>query len=305
MSLPGIFRRLFENEGAGPRLRTDILPLDNKTLGVNAQGAVTVLPGVGIRIPLTGNKDVYANCVTGSDTLDEGRGESPEKPFRTAQAAVNYACERHALGAYTVTVHLSEGRFDEDIVLPPTDHTGGHVEIVGAGKNLTTLAGCFYTYNPTGMWFVKEMSIEYGGRTSPGASAYKCIGLSYGGVVYLYNVAMSAQDSTSVLVGALYGSFVFIRGGCEFSGTCKQALYALNGYISVEKPVSVNLSSTFFAYAVLCGAINCWAGATFSGSCTGKRYSVLYNGVIATGGRGPEFFPGDAEGIVESGGIYA
>ena len=39
---PKLLQRLFANEGAGPKLRTDILPLDNKTLGVNGEGAVAV-----------------------------------------------------------------------------------------------------------------------------------------------------------------------------------------------------------------------------------------------------------------------
>lgn len=39
---PKLLQRLFANEGAGPKLRTDILPLDDKTLGVNGEGAVTV-----------------------------------------------------------------------------------------------------------------------------------------------------------------------------------------------------------------------------------------------------------------------
>lgn len=258
-----------------------------------------------VRIPLVGNKDVYANCVTGSDTLDEGRGESPEKPFRTAQAAVNYACERHALGAYTVTVHLSEGRFDEDIVLPPTENTGGHVEIVGAGKNLTTLAGCFYTYYPAGMWYVRGMSIEYGGRNTPLSSSYLCVALSYGTAVYLYDVALSASEKTSTLIGAFYGGVVHVYGGCSFSGTCLTAFNAYNGFIGVYDPVVVDVSAVVFARAAQCGVLRIGSGASFSGTCTGKRYSAFLNGVIDTGGRGPELLPGDAEGIVESGGIYA
>ena len=39
---PKLLQRLFANEGAGPKLRADILPLDDKTLGVNGEGAVTV-----------------------------------------------------------------------------------------------------------------------------------------------------------------------------------------------------------------------------------------------------------------------
>ena len=258
-----------------------------------------------VRIPLTGNKDVYANCVTGSDTLDEGRGESPEKPFRTAQAAVNYACERHALGAYTVTVHLSEGRFDEDIVLPPTDNTGGYVEIVGAGKNLTTLAGSLYTFYPTGMWRIREMSIEYGGRNTPHSSSYQCVALAYGGAVYIDNVALSASENTSTLIGAFYGGVVRMYGGCSLSGTCLMAFHALNGFIGVYNPVAADVSAGVFARADQCGVLQIGSGVSFSGTCTGKRYVAFLNGVIGTGGRGPELLPGDAEGTVESGGIYA
>ena len=39
---PKLLQRLFANEGAGPKLRADILPLDNKTLTVNGESAVAV-----------------------------------------------------------------------------------------------------------------------------------------------------------------------------------------------------------------------------------------------------------------------
>ena len=122
--------------------------------------------------------------------------------------------------------------------------------------------------------------------------------------MYLYDVALSASEKTSSLIGAFYGGVVHVYGGCSFSGTCLTAFNAYNGFIGVYNPVAVDVSAVVFARAVQCGILIIGKNASFSGNCTGKRYSAFLNGVIATGGRGPELLPGDAEGIVESGGIY-
>ena len=41
MSLPGIFRRLFENGGAGPRLRKEIIPPHADTHGAKGGDPIT------------------------------------------------------------------------------------------------------------------------------------------------------------------------------------------------------------------------------------------------------------------------
>ena len=43
MSFPGIFRRLFENKGAGPKLRGDILPLNYGTCSTAAETAAKII----------------------------------------------------------------------------------------------------------------------------------------------------------------------------------------------------------------------------------------------------------------------
>ena len=63
-----------------------------------------------------------------------------------------------------------------------------------------------------------------------------------------------------------------------------------------------NFSSAFamatFAYMNI-------TSVTFSGSATGARYSVVYNGLIATGsGANPNYFPGNSAGSTATGGQY-
>lgn len=84
-----------------------------------------------IRVPiwLTGNKSFYVNGVTGSDTLDTGRGESPSKPFKTIQAAVNYVTDNYNLSRYTAYINVSSGIYEEEVVVGSFSVTTGRLYI--------------------------------------------------------------------------------------------------------------------------------------------------------------------------------
>lgn len=84
-----------------------------------------------IRVPiwLTRNKSFYVDGTTGSDTLDEGRGESPSKPFKTIQAAVNYVTDNYNLSRYTAYINVSSGIYEEEVVVGSFSVTTGRLYI--------------------------------------------------------------------------------------------------------------------------------------------------------------------------------
>ena len=92
MPFPGIFRRLFENKGAGPKLRGDILPLNYGTCSTAAETAAKVvsLPGFALA---TGAEVTVSFTVTNkadNPTLNvNGTGAKPIQ-YRNAAIAAGY-----------------------------------------------------------------------------------------------------------------------------------------------------------------------------------------------------------------------
>lgn len=92
MSFPGIFRRLFENKGAGPRLRGDILPLNYGTCSTAAGTAAKAVSLPGFMLS-TGAEVTVRFTVTNtasSPTLNvNGTGAKPIQ-YRNAAIAAGY-----------------------------------------------------------------------------------------------------------------------------------------------------------------------------------------------------------------------
>ena len=92
MSFPGIIRRLFANNGAGPKLRGDILPLNYGTCSTAAETAAKVVSLSGFKLQ-TGAEVTVSFTVTNtasSPTLNvNGTGAKPIQ-YRNAAIAAGY-----------------------------------------------------------------------------------------------------------------------------------------------------------------------------------------------------------------------
>lgn len=105
------------------------------------------------------------------------------------------------------------------------------------------------------------------------------------------------------------GAFVNISGSYTISGGAQRHWHAGGGIIFRGSPATLTLSgtpnfSTCFARASLMGVLTV-SGTAFSGPATGKRYDVVQNALINTGGSGASFFPGDVTGTDATSGVYA
>lgn len=142
----------------------------------------TMLKSIRVPIWLTANKNFYVDGVSGSDTLDEGRGESESKPFKTLQAVVNYVTDNYNVSRYTVYINCKDVTESEQVVLPEYSRTTGVIVV----RKYTSLGD----------------DVEFGAtiKTSPvgGIPALKCTG----GTWYIYNVDVSTDTANGDTTGS-------------------------------------------------------------------------------------------------------
>lgn len=88
-----------------------------------------------IRVPiwLTKNTTFYVNGTTGSDALDDGRGLSSSKPFKTIQACINYVVDNYNLSKYTAQILITAGTYKitSTIELGKFTASTGSITLVG------------------------------------------------------------------------------------------------------------------------------------------------------------------------------
>jgi hypothetical protein len=108
---------------------------------------------------------------------------------------------------------------------------------------------------------------------------------------------------------AAHGGFVLIVADYTISASAS-AHYKLwsKGLIEVVA-VTITLTGTpawgnAFAYCYGVSVLDVEAVPTFSGSATGTRYNVQWNGFIDTLGAGSTYLPGNSAGIAVNGGLY-
>lgn len=283
-----------------------------------------------IRVPiwLTANKTFYVNSATGSDTLDAGRGESAGKPFKTCRAAAQYVAENYNMSSYRATILLAEGEYNEgDWVLPKFSATTGNISIEGKSKEAkkTTIVRGRVLLELDSVYLIRHLTIDEADSETYGYAV-----CAQAGRIDLYDVDIDVRD-TVVQGGTLYpiradggkirvwASNEAALAGIEIIATNKVTGFfqATNGgTLAFSADISVRGDATVdsFAYASLAGSIS-RSSSTLSypgrlpnieasGVITGKKYTVMSNGIIDTLRAGQDFFPGTIAGSTESGGQY-
>lgn len=310
-------------------------------LAVNEKGVLSVSPesstteelnlirkGFGVLIPLTQSKDIYVNSSTGSDELDEGRGESGETPFRTVQAAINYAAVTYNLGAHNLFIVIADGTCAGDVRLVRYTSTTGRMVLQGNSANTGAVAveGCIYADMNVGTWLLNRITIRNKDKAvSIGSNNFYGLVVKRGASVTLNQCAIdvsgAASEGRSKEPLYVAGGQVEIRSGdpeipgltifSEGEEAPARLLHAEDGGsiamlsdIAVDVPeVGTSLflagGARFYRARVFTGHI-----PAFSGTTTGKRYDVRENSIASTLGGGPDFIPGDSEGTTASGGQY-
>lgn len=289
-----------------------------------------------IRVPiwLTANKSFYVNGETGSDTLDDGRGETSSKPFKTIQACVKYVTENYNIVSYTVTINVAQGTYNELLVLSDYSRTTGRILIKAQEgqtvkltnqSNFTNCVRCL-----AGLWYLQDIECDLT-LTNENVSAgayFVCPIIASGNSATIYVVScdlivnltvepqswigivcstagatvyIDKQSVHSLLNGANYsGKFLF-----DFYSTSSGTIALMAG--SSSEPNSITLSGDFYCVAYAGDAtIRLTTGTNsvpmqfIDNGVTGIRYNASNGGRIITQGAGPEYFPGTIAGTVSS-----
>ena len=284
-----------------------------------------------IRVPiwLTGHKNFYVNGEVGSDTLDEGRGLTEDKPFASLQAALNHVSDTYNLGKYALTIILADGDYgNSSIQLPSYTTSSGRITIRGKTTNAENVKIGRVFINTPAEYYIDHLTIK---PASPSKGAlYVCD--CQNGTVNLRNVIFDLRE-VEPLIDQPYRTLCARGGIIRIPSTNTEEptgikilphstrsftpLYASVGTISFIADITLDGDMSVlgaFAYATNGGNIQRgWYNdsnpgrlpiVTATGQVTGKRYLASMNGVIDSYRGGDEFFPGSAAGTVETGGQY-
>lgn len=295
-----------------------------------------------IRVPiwLEKNKNFYVSAETGSDVLDDGRGESKEKPFRTLQACINYVSDNYNLSRYNVTIKCLSKLYALTSTLQLSDYTSstGYITIEGLpcdGEDSfqTTLEISDKTLvNHSTAKVYRIKGINYKLNMSSSMTKYGAVILSNGGgSLYIDGFSVTVNmigefDSNCDLRTVHASSYSTINLQNTYDIKCtisvvsypESSKYLIEGIFvsrsngtiaclgaSTEDLAKISCSGKASAFAYISdGSFGRNLGytypMTFEGDFSGKRYAALNGGTINTAGLGQEFFPGDSPGTIET-----
>ena len=285
-----------------------------------------------IRVPiwLKSGKNFYVNGSTGSDTEDEGRGESASKPFKTIQKCINYIADNYNLSSYIAYVNITDGTYEEDVRLPLYNSTTGSIQISGNSENKNAVI-IRRIYSQSAVTYdIRNLTVQ---RTASFSSFGGIVLISAGRVNFL-NVEIDVTlvpETSAGFAGLLCSSNAFcnISGSSSISNPgifirtnattkCANGIQAtsggrinFNGNLNLigDAPENFvcaaadNLSSIRFVSSGLPYPVGT-PTVINEGNKLGKRYNVRTNAIIDTSGQGPELFPGEIAGTTNSGGQY-
>lgn len=276
--------------------------------GVNAFEISTTLGGSAVNT--TGSQSGTQKAQTGDDAHD-CTAATVAKACLTAQFGLN-ALQSIDSNGHQFTVQLADGDYNEDLTVigtrSPIEYPGVSALPYLRGNPTTpanvrinaTTAGLSLT-GATGQLGVDGLTFNTGliGASVTSYGLLQLYHVNYGAAITLSDIAavggtVSLFDSYTVSSsGAFYHWFASNQGVIDASGLTGQTI-----------TLAGTPSFVFFAAATDLGFINAGTSITFSGPATGFRFDAVRNGVIYTAAAGVSFFPGDADGSVQSGGQY-
>lgn len=257
------------------------------------------------------NVNLYIST-TGNDS---NNGLTAGTPFLTLQKAAAVACQ-WTLNGHNVVIN-GTGTYTAGAVF-----TGMPTGVANA------------TNNAAGQVFIKGTSSGAPIVINDGSSTPAAIIALSGAQISLQNVTITSTNGSAVFPS--YGAIINVLTGCTFgacalgqfhaetagavrvvssytvSGSAPAHLQAvLGGFIIFDEfAVTITVSGTP-AFSI--GFVDCEEGSlvycnsnfvTISGSATGPRYFISGNGVVETEAGNATFFPGDAPGVLETGGRF-
>jgi len=257
-----------------------------------------------IREKLTANRTYYVR--TDGNDNNTGLTDSPGGAFKTIQRAVDaaYALD---LNGYAVTIQVGAGTFTGQVSVSGgmVGHRGGVVPLTIRGDT-TTPANCVWSVTGNNCLSVTQGAVVHvEGFKFSTATSGDCLIASQGGIITVGKVeygACAAFHKEATAGGHIrsVGNYT-ISGGAVAHEHCTSGSYILNLSIEITLTGTPNFSGF---YVGVNAAYVEYAGVTFSGSATGKRFLVHQGGAIQSNGLGVAGLPGNVYGELYGGGWY-
>ena len=263
--------------------------------------------------------NLYVSDAIGSDTLYDGTSATiaggVSGPFKTIRKAV-MTMAKYNLGGWNFIINVADGTYvDPACLFFPRPNGSGRVYLRGNSANPdavqifnTGVGGC-WTAAAGGEWEVDGFSFRTTAST-PGDGAGAILWQSSS---YLLLRSAAFNQCVGTHIGLAAGSFCQMFGPIRINGPAPSHVAAtLNGIIGNSNPPEPTLTITAavnfpagFARASNGGQmIETWGTINGYANVTGTKYVALGNAVVDCNGRGASYLPGNAAGILLSGGQY-
>lgn len=260
-----------------------------------------------IRDPLTSDRTYYVRT-DGSDN-NSGLLNSAGGAFLTIQHAVDLVSQDLDTTGYSVTIQVGTGAYNAPVVLTRCVGTK-LVTLQGdastpSNVTITLSNGTPILVDDGAIWKVR------GFKLSTTAGSYNCLETASNATTYFDSIDFGTCSQAHIWANK--NCTVITSGNYTISGGAQYHLGVVHGaYLELASLSSRTVTlvgtpsfSGYFALVLRNAAVLADQGAlTFSGSATGKRYVVVLNGVLDSNGGGTSFFPGNAAGLVATGGQY-
>jgi hypothetical protein len=251
----------------------------------------------GARETLSATRTYYVST-TGSNS---NNGLSAGAPFLTLQKAAD---EAHKLdcSVYDVNIQLVDGTYGGASIVRPL-LGGGTLYIIG---NNTTPANVVIT---SAITVQGGASVSVSGlRFVIAASYVNALTVTGGAKLTIGKVDFGPQDATADHISGNGVSEIVFTQDYTVSGGARRHL-ALSGAVFASgsnRTITLTGTPAFTEFCLVAAgaAIALW-NPTFTGSATGKRYTINTGGVVNLYGKPTTFLPGDVAGTTASGGVYA
>lgn len=293
----------------GQALSADVL-VDDDTLEIDATNGLQVKDSgitidkidhsTNVRTLLTSDATYYV-ATTGNDSTGDGSSGSP---WATIQHAIDYLVEYIDLGVYDATIQLADGTYTDSGNELKAVNGSGTVTIQGnTGDEESVIINSSGT-NFTTAQAITPYVIQYV-KTRQSGSSKHCVQAMSNSVININNVYVDDTNSTGTYTYIFLsqsGSVVTLST-IEFSGACAAFLRTQGGVInyyngSITLTGTCSWSSAFYLASEFGGLLGInW---TFSGSATGKRYSITINSYARIGSASTSYFPGDTSGTSDA-----
>ena len=300
----------------GTRGEWDITPSGSATrrVGMTLYGDSLNLPFTGTYnvngIPHTHNTNhrekllenrTYYVRTDGNDS-NSGMGNSSVGAFLTIQKAIDVAVTLD-WSIYSVSIQVADGTYGsfalKSYIGVGPGYINGNISMPSSVVISAVGGGAISASAVNGIW-------ELDGLTPTNSAGYGILA-GENSFVKVKNVHFRANSSADL--GVTAQAKIYLYNNVVKSGGGLQSLFSINqGAIVAADPLVWTISgtpnfTTAFANALNMGEISV-GNIFYTGSATGRRYSVDAVSLIVPGAGGETFFPGNTLGRITDGGIY-